>query len=65
MNAIDALVDDAIEQYEAGETTSLRDFAIEEGVDLDETKTQKEEAGDRQAAPEPLTGSDQRRPLMT
>lgn len=35
INPFDALADQAISKYKAGETMSLRDFAEEEGFDLD------------------------------
>lgn len=39
INPFDALAEEAIAEYEAGNTTSLRDFAEEEGIDLDAGET--------------------------
>lgn len=33
-NPFDALIDEALDEYESGTTTSLREFAKDEGVDL-------------------------------
>lgn len=33
-NPFDALIDEALDEFESGETTSLREFATEEGVEL-------------------------------
>lgn len=38
-NPFDALARQAIEEYEAGETMSLRDFAQAEGIELDDEQT--------------------------
>lgn len=35
INPFDALAEQAIDEYEAGETMRLRDLAEEEGIDLD------------------------------
>ncbi|MCA9834209.1 MAG: MraZ N-terminal domain containing protein [Thermomicrobiales bacterium] len=35
VNPFDALIDEAIDEYEAGNTVSLRDFAKSEGIELE------------------------------